>query len=102
MKPNSMTRLDISSIFAVMSGGGTKKCNCLCELVRRADLPPNAADAIKQLSDDNSVFWNTYLVSDFAQAAMHILGIEKYEGGRDEIKNLIDSKLIFLRKRMSY
>lgn len=71
------------------------KCAVLCELTKRNVHSSNVRDAIIPLKDDTSVFWNTYLLSDFAYAALHLMDWEKYDGNREEIKNLISSKLVF-------
>lgn len=71
------------------------KCAILCELTKRNIHSSSVRDAITPLKSDNSVFWNNYLLSDFACAALHLMGWEKYDGSREEIKNLISSKLVF-------
>lgn len=72
-----------------------EKCNIICEVVRRGKHSLSERDAIKNESKNNDIFWNNYLVSDFATAALHLLGWEKYSGNRNEIKELIESGLQF-------
>ena len=71
------------------------KCAILCELTKRNIHSSSVRDAIVPLKSDHSVFWNTYLLSDFACAALHLMDWEKYDGNREEINNLISSKLVF-------
>lgn len=72
------------------------KCAILCELTKRGIHSSRVREAIAPLKNDNSVFWNTYLLSDFAYAALHLMGWEEYNGNREEIKRLISSQLSFL------
>lgn len=51
-------------------------------------------DAIKKLTEDNTEF-NGYTVSQFAFAALDVIGIEKYQGNDENIKELIDYKFVF-------
>ncbi len=72
-----------------------EKCNIICEMVRRGRHSSRERGIIKIESENNDVFWNNYLVSDFAVAALHLLKWEKYSGDRNEIKELIESGLQF-------
>lgn len=72
-----------------------EKCEIICEMVNRGIHSVSTRNAIARHKKDNSVFWNTYYVSDFATAALHILGWEEYAGNRREIKRLINSGLRF-------
>lgn len=49
---------------------------------------------LKRLKEDNMIM-NGYRVSDFAYAALDILGIEKYIGNDIRIRRLINSKFDF-------
>jgi hypothetical protein len=51
-------------------------------------------DRIKALKDDH-VFFSGYTVSDFAIAALSVLGIEEYKGDSRKINSLIEVKLNF-------
>lgn len=96
MKPNSMGNLETSVILSVLQKGGTiQKCNSLIELVKRKETTDEISKVIKLAASDDSPLWNSYLVSDFAKAALDVLGIRKYDGNREEINNLISVKLCF-------
>ena len=76
-------------------------CASICEIVSRVrsrgmELNTDAKNAIKTRRNDDSVFWNNYVVSDFAIAALHLLGIDHYAGDRNEICGLINNKLDIL------
>lgn len=72
-----------------------KKCEAICEIVKLDIHDPNIANALKMMKSDDSSFWNFYTVHDFAVAALHLLGIEKYNGHREEIQNLISVHMNF-------
>ncbi len=72
------------------------QCAIICELVKKNVHSSEVRDSISLLKSSSSVFWKPYLVSDFAIAALHILGMEEYTGNREEIKALISSGLNFL------
>ncbi len=71
------------------------QCGIICELTRRGLHSSSSRDAIRKLKDDKSVFWNNYTVSDFAIAALDLMGWDKYSGKREEIRNLINAELSF-------
>ena len=73
----------------------TEKVKTICALVKGELKLTNATEILKSLAQDNVKFWNTYLVSDFAIAALDIMGIRKYRGDKYEIKRLIPSGLKF-------
>lgn len=52
-------------------------------------------EKLKVLKADD-VMLDGYTVGDFAVAALHNFGIEKYEGDKRTLKELIDSKFGFL------
>lgn len=54
-------------------------------------------ERIKSLKDDD-ITLDGYSVSDFAMAALDLMKIEKYTGGKASVKNLIDSKFDFLQQ----
>ncbi len=70
-------------------------CEAICEIIRRNSKSIEEHDALISLCDNKTVFWNNYLVSDFAEAALDILELKKYSGERYEVRRLISSKLIF-------
>jgi len=70
-------------------------CGALCELVQRRVHSTSFKQAVLRLRTNNTSFWNNYLVSDFATAALHLLGWESYNGDRREVLQLIASGLTF-------
>lgn len=68
-------------------------CNIICEITKRGIHSSSTREAIAFHKDNQDVFWNTFLVSDFARAALHILKWEKYNGDRREVLKLIESGL---------
>ena len=77
------------------SNGSIMKCDLICELVARNYHGTSFENALENLSESEQVFWNNYKVSDFADAARHIMGFESYLGERQETRTLIESKLNF-------
>lgn len=71
------------------------QCGIICELTRRGLHSSSCRDAIRSLRDNTAVFWNNYLVSDFANAALDLMGWDDYNGERDEVKALISARLAF-------
>lgn len=71
------------------------QCSIICELVNRNETSELVRVAIKEQESNNLPFWNSYLVADFAKAALHILGLENYSGHREETSKLIACKLQF-------
>ena len=53
-------------------------------------------DKIKALKQDKATL-DCYSVSDFAKAALDLIGIERYYGNSSFVKNLIDSKFDFMK-----
>lgn len=70
------------------------KCGIICELASRDKHTSSERSVITSLKNDRSIFWNVYTVSDFACAALDVLGWEKYTGDKEEVNNLIGVKLI--------
>ena len=77
------------------SDGITLKCGAIAELTRRKIIDNDVINRIKELKKDNGSFWHDYLVSDFAYAALDVLGIDRYMGNKKETKELINVKLDF-------
>ena len=48
-------------------------------------------DIIKDLKTSDMIEWNSCRISDCAYAALDLLGIEKYEGDKMEIRDFIDT-----------
>ncbi|MGM9920649.1 MAG: hypothetical protein ACI33O_05335 [Bhargavaea sp.] len=70
-------------------------CDLICELTRRKVHSSRVRDRLRELSKSQAVFWNNYLVSDFALAALDLMGWEPYDGSREEVIALIGSGLNF-------
>lgn len=82
------------------SNNSIERCDLICELVDREQRKGTIRNSsvkkiLDRLSESDQVFWNNYLVSDFANAAKDILGFEKYSGDRQETRGLIEVKLNF-------
>lgn len=71
------------------------KCAVICEMVKRGKHNSQERDALMQEIKNKDEFWNDYLVSDFAFAALHLLHWKKYDGDRIEVNQLIKSELVF-------
>lgn len=71
------------------------QCAVMCELVRKDARSSAIRNELLRLSKSKDVFWNNYMVSDFANAALDLLGFVPYRGSRSEIKDLISAKLVF-------
>lgn len=69
------------------------KVRAICESVKRDLSSSDVISAIQDASCDQRSFWNQYLVSDFAEAALDVLGIKKYEGERRQVLEMIEVKL---------
>ena len=70
-------------------------CSIMCELTKRESHSSAAREILRELSKLQVVFWNNYLVSDFALAALDLLKWEPYSEDREEVKGLIETKLNF-------
>ena len=73
--------------------GSVIKTRAIFEVVNKKEKSPKVIKCLEDLEGDNSTFFNMYLVSDFATAALDILGVKKYSGQREEIERLILSGL---------
>lgn len=67
----------------------------ICETVIRRIKSKEAINAIRNLKQDDRVFWIQYNVGMFAEAALAILGVEEYRGESWEVRNLIISNMNF-------
>ena len=87
-------------IELVNRGNVIECCGAICEIVRRKIdngmvVGNTTMKEIEKRINDDSVFWNSYTVGDFATAAMHLLGRTQYEGDRIEVKSLIKAQMDF-------
>ncbi len=79
--------------LALEQDGAIFKVNGIFSAVNHKIKSQNIVDKIKELKSDNTVI-SGYFVSDFAVAALDVLGIEKYNGNVEKIKDLIGSKFV--------
>lgn len=70
-------------------------CQAICELTNRPQHSSIEFEQLQKLCDNKTPFWNDFLISDFAEASLDILGQVKYTGNKNEVKRLIESKLDF-------
>ena len=75
--------------------GALIRVNGIMNAVLYSLKTPEIIALIKGLKNDEKMF-DTYLVSDFAIAALDVMDIEKYEGDKQQILGLIDSKFSFM------
>ena len=71
------------------------QCAIICELVGKNARSSEIQNELFRLTKSNDAFWNNYMVSDFANAALDLLGYKPYGGNRLETKDLISAKLVF-------
>lgn len=100
MQSNYHELSSVDLIKYIKSGSVLECCGAICEVACRKlnqgiIVDDDAIDAISEHRGDNSVFWNSYTVGDFAIAALHLIGRGQYTGNREEIKGLIDVQLSF-------
>ncbi|MCD8354451.1 MAG: hypothetical protein LUC47_09105 [Clostridiales bacterium] len=74
--------------------GALIRINGIINAVCYSFKTPETVSLIKNLKNDNITF-DTYSVSDFAIAALDIMGVEKYNGNRKQIVDLIGSRFDF-------
>lgn len=72
-----------------------EKAKEACRIAREHDTSARAISFLKDIRKDNRSFWNEFLVSDFADAALDVIGAEKYTGSKEETLRLIESELVF-------
>lgn len=95
MKQNLTELSDDKLIQMLMDKNPITVCNAICEIAKSPLHSSNERDELIKLCDNKETFWNNYLISDFAEAALDIIGVQKYIGDRNEVKQLIESKLVF-------
>lgn len=80
---------------ALIHGNFIVRAKAVCEAVNRHLEDPGTIEAIQILKGDSTLFWNQYLIQDFAFAALDILGVEKHRGENERVDALIASQLHF-------
>lgn len=95
-------RMKLGDRKAIQEGlvhkGAILRANGIVFAVRNKYSEPETVQKLIELANDDVYLFGHnagYLVSDFAKAALDIIGIRKYSGGRTEIRNLIKAKLVF-------
>ncbi len=68
--------------------GAVFRCQGILECLKKGVNTPDAAEAMKRLKNDGVVIMGRR-ISSYAQAALDILGIEKYKGNDEEVIELI-------------
>lgn len=72
------------------------RARAVCEAANRRLDDPKTIGALQALKSDSTLFWNQYLIRDFALAALDILGVEEHRGENERIDALVDSQLHFV------
>ncbi len=86
---------DQSAIFEGLSHSGVVvRINGIMNAVKFKSNDKKNIDKIISLKSDNQSVIG-YTVSQFATAALHVLGIENYNGSDEQIHELIDSEFEF-------
>ena len=84
---------------AIMRGlshpGAIYRMNAIGQVYLNNMRDAEIIDKLMELKSDN-IMLDGYTVGDFAVAALHNYGIEKYEGDKRTLKELIESKFGFL------
>ncbi len=91
-------RMEKGQLAAILAGlrhkGALVRINGILNSVRHSVESDEDIDLIRQLKSDITSF-DLYAVSDFAIAALDLMGVEKYNGDKKQILNLIKSKFDF-------
>lgn len=80
--------------LALQQDGAIFKANGIISAVNHKIISENIVNQIKKLKDDKTLI-SGYFISEFAVAALDVLGIESYNGDNEKIVKLIDSKFNF-------
>lgn len=96
---NKIKRGDKKAIVQSLSDPSAfLRVNGIVFAVRNNYNDPMIIRIMKDLIKDDVCLFGTncsYRVSDFAQAALDLLGVSKYFGDRQEIKMLITERMVF-------
>lgn len=87
-----------SIISAMLCEASFYRMNGIVEAVKHGFKEPAIVRQIQNLTTDNTgtlTLTGGYTVSDFALAALHVLGIEAYGGNKENVRAIIDSKFGF-------
>lgn len=71
------------------------KCGGISEVAKRKIRSEPFVERLKELKKDESILVGDTAVFDFANAALDIIGVEKYSGNRVQTKQLIGIGLVF-------
>ena len=61
------------------------RTSTIMEIVERGETNAEIESGLMKAAEDETSFWNTFLVKDLATAALDRLGIQKYYGDRHEV-----------------
>lgn len=81
-------------ITALNHKGAIYRINGIINAARYSLIFPEIIDKILKLCNDNT-FLDGYTVSDFAEAALELIGYKKYAGNNQSVHQLIESKFLF-------
>ena len=82
----------------LIHSGAIYRTNAIIHTVKHKILNDSIISEIRELTKDGVSLMGVYKVSDFAIAALALLGIEKYYGDDEIILNLINSNFNFYDK----
>lgn len=84
----------MSNIKMLYRDGSFDKFNGIIECVKSNLKTAEIIERLKELKNDTTTIAG-HPIADFSMAALDILGIEKYDGDDNSIKQLIESKFDF-------
>ncbi len=91
-------RMESGQTDAILTGlrhkGALVRINGILNATRHSIKTDETIDLIRELKKD-TISFDLYAVSDFATAALDLMGIEEYNGSKKQILNLIESKFDF-------
>lgn len=61
------------------------RASAIMEIVERGEANDEIKNGLMKAAEDETSFWNTFLVKDLAAAALDRLGLRKYDGNRYEV-----------------
>ena len=96
---SGMITMSVSDILTSLRGNDALNIMytiryCVLENIRVSSV----LNAIKVLKSSELVEWNTCSISDCAVAALHLLGVEAYNGDKPQIMDMISTRFFADRK----
>ena len=87
---------DEKSIYrGLIHSGAIYRINAIIQTVKHKISSDDIISRIQDLKEDDTILMGVYKISDFAIAALALLGVEKYYGYDEIILNLINSNFNF-------